>query len=108
MSTRVWERNAHAHCINGARLNNRPVPNLPDVVVLTSIGGLLEIVVQRRVEDAELRVGDLVNTTVKHYFESISPVRRIYPDIDRYPQWNDSKTLQQRTDLTVQFPRERA
>ena len=51
---RFRERNRYAHCINGARLNNRTIPNLPDVVVLTRFGGLLEVIMQRRVEDAEL------------------------------------------------------
>jgi len=55
ISTRFWEEeHRDAHCIIGARLNNRTVPNLPNVVLLPSIRGLFEVVMQRRVEDAEL------------------------------------------------------
>ena len=63
VSTRVREEeHRDAHCINGARLNNRAVPN---VVVLTSICGLFEVVMQRDVKDTELYIWViLVNRTL--------------------------------------------
>ena len=48
----------HIHCIGGSRLNHRTVPNVSDVVISTGIGGLLEVVMQRHVEDTELYTGD--------------------------------------------------
>ena len=67
LRTRVREEeHRDAHCIIGARLNNRTVPNLPNVVLLTSIRSLFEVVMQRRVKDAELYMGVmiLVNRTL--------------------------------------------
>lgn len=48
----------HVHRIGGPRLNQRIIPNPSKVVVPTTIGGLLEVVMQRRIEDAELCVDD--------------------------------------------------
>jgi len=47
----------HIHCVGRSRLNNRTIPNASDVKVPTGISGLLKVVVQRYVEDAELWPG---------------------------------------------------
>jgi hypothetical protein len=44
----------HIHCVDRSRLNKRAVPDLSNVIVPASVGGLFEIVMQRRVEDAKL------------------------------------------------------
>lgn len=44
------------HSINRPRLNDRIVPNSPHIILLPSIARLFEVIMQRGVEQAELRV----------------------------------------------------
>jgi hypothetical protein len=44
----------HIHCINRSLVNKRAIPDASNVVIPASISGSLEVVMQRRVEDAKL------------------------------------------------------
>ena len=54
VSIQAGERNTHAHCVNGSLFDNSTIPDPSKVEATTTIGGLLELVMQRDIEDAEL------------------------------------------------------
>ena len=57
VSIKLGKRNAHIHRINRSRSNKRIIPNASHVEVPSSVAGLLEVVMQRHVEDAKLIAG---------------------------------------------------